>query len=76
MQAQGIAPDVPPPPAQGNGVENVNGKELTSIWPVTLDLTGGAVPCRLEGEVSDLVTLGEIPKEIDGTFYRTSPCSH
>ena len=28
------------------------------------------MPCRLEGEVGDLVVLGEIPSAIDGTFYR------
>ncbi|EME88534.1 uncharacterized protein MYCFIDRAFT_54212 [Pseudocercospora fijiensis CIRAD86] len=44
--------------------------ELKSKWPVALDLFGSNLPCRLEGEVADLVVLGTIPKEIDGTFYR------
>lgn len=44
--------------------------ELKSKWPATEDLYGSNLPCRLEGEVSDLVVLGEIPKEIDGTFFR------
>ncbi|KAH8803687.1 carotenoid oxygenase [Xylogone sp. PMI_703] len=44
---------------------------LTSKWPVALDLAGSSAPCRLEGEIADLVVFGEIPKEIDGTFYRT-----
>ncbi|EUC51004.1 hypothetical protein COCMIDRAFT_80271 [Bipolaris oryzae ATCC 44560] len=43
---------------------------LTSKWPVALDIAGGGAPCRLEGEVGDLVVLGEIPKELNGTFYR------
>ncbi|KAK7548078.1 carotenoid oxygenase [Phyllosticta citricarpa] len=43
---------------------------LTSKWPVALDLTGSNLPCRLEGEIGDLVVMGEIPKEISGTFYR------
>lgn len=43
---------------------------LTSKWPVAFDLAGSGSPCRLEGEVADLVVLGEIPSAIDGTFYR------
>ena len=30
-------------------------------------------PCRMEGEVQALEVLGDIPKEIDGTFYRVMP---
>jgi carotenoid cleavage dioxygenase-like enzyme len=45
-------------------------QNLTSKWPVALDLAGSSTPCRLEGEIADLVVLGEIPKAIDGTFYR------
>ncbi|RFU34098.1 hypothetical protein B7463_g2207, partial [Scytalidium lignicola] len=43
---------------------------LASKWPEALDLAGSNNPCRLEGEIGDLIVLGEIPKEIDGTFYR------
>ncbi|KAF6822728.1 isoeugenol monooxygenase [Colletotrichum plurivorum] len=43
---------------------------LSTAWPETYDLAGSNLPCRLEGEIGDLVVLGEIPKEIDGTFYR------
>jgi len=43
---------------------------LSTIWPVAKDLAGSNLPCRLEGEVQDLVILGEVPKEIDGCFYR------
>ncbi|KIX00106.1 uncharacterized protein Z518_10243 [Rhinocladiella mackenziei CBS 650.93] len=43
---------------------------LTSKWPVVHDLAGSTLPCRLEGEIGDLIVLGTIPKEIDGTFYR------
>lgn len=46
--------------------------ELTSKWPDTYDLRGSNLPCRLEGEVADLVVLGTVPPEIDGTFYRVS----
>ncbi|KAF7554811.1 hypothetical protein G7Z17_g2664 [Cylindrodendrum hubeiense] len=44
--------------------------DLTSKWPLAFDLAGSGLPCRLEGEVADLVVLGEIPPAIDGTFYR------
>lgn len=44
--------------------------QFKSKWPQALDLQGSNLPCRLEGEVADLVVLGEIPREIDGTFYR------
>ncbi|KAK4706184.1 hypothetical protein P7C70_g32, partial [Phenoliferia sp. Uapishka_3] len=43
---------------------------LTSKWPTSLDLAGSNKPCRLEGEVADLVVLGKIPHQIDGTFFR------
>lgn len=30
-------------------------------------------PCRFEGEIRSLEVRGEIPHEIDGTFYRVMP---
>lgn len=30
-------------------------------------------PCRYEGEVQNLEVYGEIPKSVDGTFYRVMP---
>ncbi|KKY27825.1 putative lignostilbene dioxygenase [Diplodia seriata] len=30
-------------------------------------------PCRYEGEVQNLEVFGEIPEEVDGTFYRVMP---
>ncbi|KAJ5953539.1 hypothetical protein N7454_000435 [Penicillium verhagenii] len=44
--------------------------ELPSKWPTALDLAGSAAPCRMEGEVGDLIVQGEIPDGIEGTFYR------
>lgn len=46
---------------------------LKSNWPVTMDLSGSTAAGRFEAEVGDLIVYGEIPKEIDGTFYRVSP---
>jgi hypothetical protein len=43
---------------------------LKSKWPVTRDLAGSVNPCRLEGEVADLVVLGTVPPQLDGVFYR------
>lgn len=53
-----------------NGVKEDIYYGLTSKWPVASDLAGSTLPCRLEGEIADLVVLGEIPAEIRGTFYR------
>lgn len=47
-----------------------NNGSLKSQWTESLDLAGSNKPCRLEGEIGDLIVLGEIPKEINGTFYR------
>jgi carotenoid cleavage dioxygenase-like enzyme len=45
---------------------------LKSNWPVAIDISGSGIPARFEGEVGDLIVYGEIPKEINGTFYRVS----
>lgn len=52
------------------GTASQNGSELKSNWPNATDLFGSNQPCRLEGEVADLIVLGTVPPEIDGTFYR------
>lgn len=44
--------------------------KLPSKWPVAMDLAGSDSPCRLECELEDLVVLGSMPTDIDGTFYR------
>ncbi|KAH7397967.1 carotenoid oxygenase [Cadophora sp. MPI-SDFR-AT-0126] len=46
---------------------------LKSKWPVTFDLSGSEATGRFEGEAGDLIVYGEIPSQIDGTFYRVSP---
>ncbi|KAF2659041.1 carotenoid oxygenase [Lophiostoma macrostomum CBS 122681] len=45
---------------------------LETKWPIAADLTGSGLPFRFEGEVADVIVYGEIPPEIDGTFYRIS----
>ena len=42
-------------------------------FPDRPQFSGFMKPCRLEGEVPDLEVYGEIPAEIDGTFYRVMP---
>src|SRR4051794_8695664 len=36
-------------------------------------VSGFMRPVRFEGEINNLEVVGEIPKEIDGTFYRVMP---
>ena len=45
---------------------------LETKWPIAADLAGSELPFRFEGEVADVITYGDIPLEIDGTFYRIS----
>lgn len=52
--------------------QNAEHHGLATKWPVALDLAGSSMPCRIEGEIGDLVVLGEIPHGIDGTFYRVA----
>ena len=35
--------------------------------------SGFMKPCRFEGEIQHLEVRGDIPQEIDGTFYRVMP---
>ena len=63
-----LAPDVPPPPSVPGSQPYLHG--LTASWPIAQDLTGSNSPCRLEGEISDLVIHGTVPSAIGGTFYR------
>ncbi|KAK4117947.1 hypothetical protein N657DRAFT_638394 [Parathielavia appendiculata] len=41
-----------------------------SRWPVAYNLAKPNLPCRIKGEVQDLVVLDEIPPKIDGASYR------
>ena len=53
----------------------VEGKRAISqtIYPKSDVFNGFNSPSRFEGEVVDLEVFGEIPKVIDGTFYRIQP---
>ncbi|KAH7412899.1 lignostilbene dioxygenase [Cadophora sp. MPI-SDFR-AT-0126] len=43
---------------------------LKSDWPPPFGSSAIGAPGRVEGEMNDLIVHGEIPKAIDGTFYR------
>ena len=62
--------DIPVEPAY------LKGKRVTSRieYPTKSGVFQGFnSPSRFEGEVFDLEVFGEIPKAIDGTFYRIQP---
>lgn len=41
-------------------------------FPEDIVFTGYAAPVRIEGHVHDLEVVGQIPPELDGTYYRNS----
>lgn len=46
---------------------------MTAPFPSTATFTGFNEPCRIEADVFDLEVEGELPSELDGTFYRCGP---
>lgn len=42
-------------------------------FPNRPQFSGFMKPCRFEAEVQNLEVYGEIPQDIDGTFYRVMP---
>ncbi|KAH7042249.1 isoeugenol monooxygenase [Macrophomina phaseolina] len=55
----------PPPPS-----DQAEPYGLRSLWSPYLKSPLRNYPCRWEGEIGELIVFGEIPKEINGTFYR------
>lgn len=47
--------------------------EMRTHFPDRPQFSGFMKPCRVEGDISQLEVYGEIPKEIDGVFYRIMP---
>lgn len=47
--------------------------DFKAHFPDRPQFSGFMKPCRFEGEVSHLEVYGEIPKDIDGVFYRVMP---
>lgn len=46
---------------------------MTTAFPNTVTFTGWDAPSRIEADVFDLEVIGEIPREINGAWYRCGP---
>lgn len=46
---------------------------MTKPFPSTMDFAGYNAPSRIECDVYDLVIEGDLPKEIEGNWYRSIP---
>lgn len=46
---------------------------MTGPFPKTMDFGGMNAPSRIEADIYDLIVEGEIPKEINGRWYRATP---
>ncbi|KAH7261671.1 carotenoid oxygenase [Fusarium tricinctum] len=64
MATDGPSPPFPLPPP------NPNYFGLKSEWPPAFGPSDIGHPGHIEGEMANLVVHGEIPEQIDGTFYR------
>lgn len=54
-------------------VSNKGLPAVPTAFPELPQTTGLMRPCRFEGETRFLEIVGEIPADIDGTFYRVMP---
>ena len=46
---------------------------MARMYPRHPNLVGGFAPLRMECDAPDLVVDGEVPRELNGTFYRNGP---
>src|SRR5690554_2236413 len=46
---------------------------MTQPFPASMDFSGHNEPCRMECDIYDLVVEGELPREINGAWYRSVP---
>jgi carotenoid cleavage dioxygenase len=46
---------------------------MTTRFPDTMDFSGFNAPSRIECDIYDLVVEGNLPREINGSWYRTIP---
>ncbi|MGV3592200.1 MAG: carotenoid oxygenase family protein, partial [Gammaproteobacteria bacterium] len=46
---------------------------MTHPFPQSMDYAGHNEPMRVECDIYDLVIEGEVPKEINGVWYRSVP---
>lgn len=52
---------------------SVHSEHPRNNFPDRPQFSGFMKPCRVEGEVPNLEVYGEIPNDIEGTFYRVMP---
>jgi carotenoid cleavage dioxygenase-like enzyme len=46
---------------------------MAKPFPKTMDFAGWNAPSRIECDIYDLVTEGDVPEEINGSWYRSIP---
>jgi carotenoid cleavage dioxygenase len=46
---------------------------MAQLFPNHPNLRGGFAPLQMECDVHDLIIEGEVPKQLNGTFYRNGP---
>jgi carotenoid cleavage dioxygenase len=46
---------------------------MTKPFPKTMDFSGYNAPSRVECDICDLIVEGEVPREIEGSWYRCIP---
>ena len=46
---------------------------MAKPMPNQPNLVGAYAPIQMECDVADLIIEGEVPKELNGTFYRNGP---
>ena len=46
---------------------------MAQLFPNHPNLRGGFAPLQMECDVHDLIIEGEVPKQLNATFYRNGP---
>ncbi len=46
---------------------------MAKMFPNHPNLIGGFAPIQMECDAADLIVAGEVPRELNGTFYRNGP---
>ena len=46
---------------------------MAQPFPKHPNLTGGFAPIQMECDVRDVVVVGEVPSDLNGSFYRNGP---
>ena len=46
---------------------------MTSPYPDHPQLTGNFAPIRMECDIDDVIVRGDVPRDLDITYYRNGP---